>query len=86
MQLMEVACTSYPDWVIAIGERKAVRIMDAGDASSYELAAQWLKQAALAYDAAGRFEEWTVLIESLIARYRRKYKLRPLLEALRNGA
>jgi hypothetical protein len=45
-----------------------------------------LKQAALAYDAAVRFEEWTVLIESLIARYRRKYKLRPLLEALRNGA
>jgi uncharacterized Zn finger protein len=85
LQLMEAACTSHPDWVISIAERRAVRIMDAGDASSYELAAQWLKQAALAYDAAGRFEEWTVLIESLIARYRRKYKLRPLLEALRNG-
>jgi hypothetical protein len=44
-----------------------------------------LKQAALAYDAAGRFEEWTVLIESLIEKHRRKYKLRPLLEALRDG-
>jgi uncharacterized Zn finger protein len=85
MRLMDAARASHPDWVIRLAERKAARIMDAGDAGSYELAAQWLKQAALAYDAADRFEDWTATIKGLIEKHRRKYKLRPLLEALRDG-
>jgi uncharacterized Zn finger protein len=59
--------------------------MEAGAAGSYDRAAQWLRQAALAYEAAGRFEEWSAVIEGLIEKHRRKYKLRPLLEALRDG-
>jgi uncharacterized Zn finger protein len=60
--------------------------MDSGAAGSYDLATQWLQRAAAAYDAAGRIDEWTARIEGLIDKHRRKYKLRPLLEALRYGA
>lgn len=59
--------------------------MAAGQAGSYELAAQWLEKAALAYDAAGRYEDWLTRLDGLIERHRRKYKLRPLLAALRPG-
>ncbi|MFD0463369.1 hypothetical protein ACFQY9_17505 [Microvirga aerilata] len=85
MRLMAAARTHHPDWVIRLATRNAGRIMEAGAADAYDLAAEWLKQAALAYDAAGRFEEWTAAIAGLIERHRRKYKLRPLLEALRGG-
>lgn len=83
LRLMEAAHMSHPDWVIRLAERKAARIMEAGSAGLYEAAAQWLQQAALAHDAAGRIDEWTATIEGLIEKHRKKYKLRPLLEALR---
>lgn len=85
LRLMEAAHASHSDWVIRLAERKAARIMEDGAAGSYDLAAKWLERAALAYDAAGRIDEWTAVIEELIAKHRRKYKLRPLLEALRCG-
>jgi uncharacterized Zn finger protein len=82
---MDAAHASHPDWVIRLAVRRATRIMEAGAAGSYGLAAEWLKRAALAYDAAGRIDEWTAVIEGLIEKHRKKYKLRPLLEALRYG-
>ncbi|GEO16873.1 hypothetical protein MAE02_45690 [Microvirga aerophila] len=85
MRLMTAAQASHSDWVTRIARRKAARIMDAGDAGSYELASQWLRHAALAYDAASRFEDWSAVIESLIEKHSRKNKLRPLLEALHDG-
>lgn len=85
LRLMEAAQTRHPDWVIRLAGRRAAQIMEAGAAGSYDRAAQWLRQAALAYEAAGRFEEWSAVIEGLIEKHRRKYKLRPLLEALRDG-
>jgi uncharacterized Zn finger protein len=83
LRLMEAAHASQPDWVIRLAERKAARIMEAGSAGLYEVAAQWLQKSALAHDAAGRIDEWTATIEGLIEKHRKKYKLRPLLEALR---
>lgn len=85
MRLMDTAYAAYPDWVIRLAERKAARIMDAGASTAYDRAAEWLKRAALAYDAAGRTDDWTATIETLIDRHRRKYRLRPLLEALRHS-
>lgn len=86
MRLAEAAHASHPDWVIDICERMAANVMDTGQAGFYELAAQWLEKAALAYDAAGRFDDWIAGIDILITTHRRKYKLKPLLEALRPGA
>jgi uncharacterized Zn finger protein len=86
MRLAEAAHASHPDWVIDIAERMASGIMEAGQSGFYELAARWLEKAALAYDAAGRFEDWITRIDGLIERHRRKHKLRPLLAALRPRA
>ena len=86
MRLAEAAHASHPDWVIDIAERMAAAIIEAGQSGFYELAAQWLEKAALAYDAAGRFEDWITRINQLIEKHRRKHKLRPLLAALRPGA
>ena len=86
MRLAKAAHASHPDWVIDVCERMAANVMDAGQAGFYELAAQWLEKAMLAYDAAGRFEDWIARIDGLIEKYRRKYKLKPMLEALRPDA
>lgn len=85
MRLAEVAQASHPGWVIDIAERMAGGIIEAGQSGHYALAAQWLEKAALAYDAAGRFEDWIDRIDFLIEKHRRKHKLRPLLLALRSG-
>ena len=82
LRLMEAAQASYSDWVIGLAERKAGAIMDGGSAGRYAEAAAWLARAAQAYDAAGRIDDWGIRIEGLIETHRRKYKLRPLLEAL----
>ena len=83
MRLADVAHASDPNWVIGIAERMAGSIMEAGHSGRYVLAAQWLEKAALAYDAAGRFEDWIARIDYLIEKHRRKHKLKPLLVALR---
>lgn len=80
---MDAAQSSHPDWVIRVARSRADAIMEAGMAGDYERAAEWLRRAALAHESAGMIDEWSELIESLIERHRRKYKLRPLLEALR---
>ena len=42
-------------------------------------------EAALAYEALGRKDDWRACLDDLIDRHRRKYKLRPLLEGLRRA-
>ena len=83
MQLAAAAHASHPDWVIRLAMHHATGIMNANQAGHYELAAQWLEKAALAYQVSGREGEWKACLEKLIDRHRRKYKLRPLLEGLR---
>jgi hypothetical protein len=77
------AHASHPDWVIRIAMHNATGIMNANQAGHYELAAEWLEKAALAYQVSGREGERKACLEKLIDRHRRKYKLRPLLEGLR---
>jgi uncharacterized Zn finger protein len=83
MRLAHAAHASHPDWVISFAGAKAAAIMDNNRAQHYQEAADWLEKVALAYDAAGREGEWARLIDGLIDKHRRKYKLRPLLETLR---
>lgn len=86
MRLAEAAHASHSDWVIVIAERMANSIIEEGRSGSYEIAAQWLQIASLAYDAAGRFEDWLMKLDDLIIQHRRKHKLRPLLGTLRPQA
>lgn len=82
-RLAERAYADHPDWAIALAFRIAEPIVDEGISSRYETAAQWLGIAARAHEVCGRSGEWLECIEALIELHRRKYKLRPLLQALR---
>ena len=64
---------------------QAASIMDANKAGHYALAVQWLDKAALAHEVLGREDDWSACLDKLIDQHRRKYKLRPLLEALRGA-
>jgi uncharacterized Zn finger protein len=85
MQLAEAAHASHSDWVIKLTMTHATRIMEGNAAADYQLAARWLEKAALAHEAAGREDAWMACLDDLIERYRRKYKLRPLLQELRGS-
>jgi uncharacterized Zn finger protein len=84
MRLAERAFADHPDWAIALAFRMADPIMSEGRSKHYETAAEWLGIAARAHAASGRSGEWLTRLEGLIETHRRKYTLRPLLEALRN--
>jgi uncharacterized Zn finger protein len=83
MQLAEAAHASHSGWVVRLARRQASRIMDENRSSHYEDAARWLQKMARAYKASGQAQEWGAELEALTLKHRRKYKLRPLLEALR---
>jgi uncharacterized Zn finger protein len=85
MRLAAAAHASHPDWVIRLAMYQAASIMDRNQAGHYPLAAQWLEKAALAHEVLGREDDWRACLDDLIDRHRRKYKLRPLLQALRGG-
>jgi uncharacterized Zn finger protein len=77
------AIPSHPDWVIRTGREQAETIMEEARAQAYHHAADWLAKAREAYRVAGREDEWRAYLAEQIARHQRKYKLRPMLEALR---
>ena len=72
-----------PAWVSATGRAQAEAIAGAGAAAHYDDAATWLARARAADTLLGQTAEWRAYLEALIEQHRRKYKLRPLLEALR---
>lgn len=84
MDLAEAAHASHSGWVISFASKQAACIMDANRARDYETAAKWLQKVARAYKAAGQGDVWASELEELITKHKRKYKLRPLLEALRH--
>jgi uncharacterized Zn finger protein len=83
--VVDAALQSHPERVIPICREQADSIMDRGQAGAYDHAVRWVKRARTAYQAAGREPEWQEYIGDLLARHHKKYKLRPMLEALRNA-
>ena len=82
-RVVDAALESRPDWVIQACRRQAESIMDEGKAQYYSAAAKWLAKARIAYRAAGREAGWQTYLAELLTRHGRKYKLVPLLQALR---
>jgi uncharacterized Zn finger protein len=68
--------------VIQVSKQQAESIMDAGQASAYEHAAEWLAKARTAYLALGRNAEWSAYLEGELTKHARKYKLVPMLRRL----
>jgi uncharacterized Zn finger protein len=82
-QVAAAAIAERPEWVIRACRAQAESIMDGGKAQHYDTAARWLAKVRDASVAAGRDEERVEYFASLLDRHRRKYKLVPLLQALR---
>ena len=82
-RVVDAAYESHPDWVIRRCQAQAEGIMDAGKSKYYHHAVNWLGKARRAYLAAGRDEQWSAYLEGLIVKHKRKYSLRPQLEAMR---
>ncbi len=73
----------YPRWCFKQYRRRAEPIMDAGQSGSYDTAAEWLRRGRDVLIAAGETVLWNEYLDSLLEKHWRKYKLRPMLEALR---
>src|SRR5436305_3241251 len=74
---------SHFDWVIQASRKQAEYIMNGGKAEYYYSAASWLAKARTAYRATDREKEWQAYLGELLTQHGRKYKLVPLLKALR---
>ena len=74
---------SHLDWVIEACRKQAEYIMDRGKADLYYSAATWLAKARKAYHLLGREGEWQTYLNELLNQHGRKYKLVPMLKALR---
>ena len=81
--VVDAAIQARPQWAIHAARRQAESIMEAGQARYYPLAARWLEKARDAYRAAGQETAWQAYLEGILRRHARKYKLVPLLKALR---
>ncbi len=84
-QVVDAALQSqaHLEWVIQACRKQAEYIMDRGKAELYSSAANWLAKARAAYRALGHEEEWQAYLNELLSQHGRKYKLVPMLKALR---
>ncbi len=82
-RVADAAIQSHPEWVIKISRQQAEPIMDEGKAQYYSAAAKWLSRARTAYQNTGKQKEWQQYLAELLNRHKRKYKLMPMLEAMR---
>lgn len=83
-RVVDAAIPTRAKIVLPICHRQAEAIMDGGKSSRYEEAARWLQRARAAYDVAGNKAQWHDYLSGLLERHKKKYRLRPLLEALRD--
>jgi uncharacterized Zn finger protein len=81
-QVVDAAVEGHPDWAIKHSLAQAEEIMEAGRSDRYHHAVKWLEKARRAHHAADRGGAWSAYLAGLIERHARKYKLRPMLEAL----
>jgi uncharacterized Zn finger protein len=84
-QVVDAALQSqtHLDWVIQACQQQAEPIMNGGKAEYYSSAASWLTKARIAYRATSHEKEWQAYLSELLNRHGRKYKLVPMLKALR---
>lgn len=82
-QVVEATRGQYPDWGIQKYQRRAEAIMDAGKAGEYKTAVAWLSDARAIYQQHNGLPEWQRYLDAVLATHQRKYKLVPLLQAIR---
>jgi uncharacterized Zn finger protein len=82
-QVVDAALKERPEWVIQACKKQAESIMNGGKAQYYDAAARWLSKARQAYQIMSCNEEWQSYLVELLQLHGRKYKLVPLLKAIR---
>ncbi len=82
-RVADAAIKTHPEWVIKVSQQQAESIMDAGKAQYYAAAANWLGRARDAYRAMGQEAAWQAYQAELLRIHGRKYKLVPMIQALR---
>lgn len=73
----------YPDWGIQKCKNLAEAIMNVGKSGEYDTAVTWLRRAKEIYLHHQRQTEWHNYLDGLLAQHGRKYKLVPMLQAIR---
>lgn len=82
IRVVEAAIPTHPNEAIAIAKAQAEVIMDNGKADRYNYAADWLRRVRDAYRVLGEETQWRTYKERLLSLHQKKYKLRPMIEAL----
>ncbi len=87
-ELLEEVITAlkekHPRWCFQQYRKRAEDIMDAGRSAEYETAVEWLRRGREVLLAAGEAVFWNKYLDATLEKHWRKYKLRPMLEALRD--
>ncbi|MBX2999042.1 MAG: SWIM zinc finger domain-containing protein [Caldilineaceae bacterium] len=84
-KVIEAVKASHPDWAFKQCRQNAEAIMDAGKADRYSVAVEYLRRGRDILLAAGQQQEWSLYLSKVLEIHQRKYKLVPMLRALRQG-
>ncbi|WP_448545923.1 SWIM zinc finger family protein [Roseiflexus sp.] len=82
-QVIDAVRATHPRWAFEQCYRQAAAIMDRGLASAYINAITWLRQGRDILLVSGQHDVWNTVLNDLIQKHYKKYKLRPMLEQLR---
>jgi uncharacterized Zn finger protein len=82
--VVEAVWDDRPEWTIAACKDQAEPIIEDGQSDRYRHAVQWLRYAGKAAQAAGDLDAWCEYVDALREDHYRKYKLRPMLDDLRD--
>lgn len=82
-KVIEAVSAEFPDWAFAQCYSIATEIMDSGQSTYYETAIAWLRRGRDILLRAGQAERWQAILDELLEKHQKKYKLRPMLESLK---
>jgi uncharacterized Zn finger protein len=82
-RVVDAVMKERPEWAMNACFHQADRIIEPGSAQYYSAAAEWLAKAKQAAEAGGLLSQWDARMDDIMTRHQRKYKLMPMLKALR---
>lgn len=82
-RVVNAILSERPEWAMKACFHQADRIIEPGSAQYYSAAAAWLGKAREAAVAGGFLAQWERQMDEIMSRHQRKYKLMPMLKALR---
>jgi uncharacterized Zn finger protein len=81
-KVIQAVRAEFPDWAFHQCYQQAAQIMDSAQSSYYDAAVDWLREGRDILLQAGQAARWQSILDDLIEKHWRKFKLRPMLEEL----